>query len=442
MKVAMKRTTVLPGVSPMLATVVVVSSLALFTTGCGQGEANDDAKPQQQAVSVTLGKAELRSVVRTVDVTGTLFGDQDVTLGAKVPGRIAEIFADVGDRVTAGDALAQIDKTDYELEQRSKESAVTELLAKLGLTELPKGEFDATVVPTVRRAKLQADNAEAKYNRGKRLHDQPQPLISDQDFADLQTSWDVAKSGYDVELLTARSQLTEARSRQAALEIARQQLADSTLRAPVIKASQPMSAAGAPVTNPATTIFGVASRLVSVGEYVQAGTPMFRIVADNPVKLRAAVPERFASQVKVGQTVTLTVESYPEVFKGTLTRINPQIDAASRTFQIEVIVANPERKLQPGAFVRAQIATQVQPNVLFVPKSAVTTFAGVSKVFTVVDGKGKEFIVETGVAQDDYMEITKGMKEATDVITSGAGRLATGMPVTVRDKATPAPLAR
>ncbi len=167
---------------------LLLSSLTLFPTGCGDGEAKADAKGQQhqEAVPVTLGKSELRPVVRTVDITGTLWGDQDVTLGAKVPGRISDIFADVGDRVTAGEAPAQIDKTDYELEYLSKESAVTELLAKLGLTELPKGEFDATNVPTVRRAKLQADNAEAKFNRGKRLHDQPQPLISDQDFADPQ----------------------------------------------------------------------------------------------------------------------------------------------------------------------------------------------------------------------------------------------------------------
>lgn len=419
----------LVGVGFCVLTLAVVS-------GCEKSDVKADAKPPE-AVTVTLGKAELRSVVRTVDITGTLWGDQDVMISAKVPGRVAEIFKDVGDRVAAGEPLVQIDRTDYELEQRSKALAVSELLARLGLKEMPSEDFDPSNVPTVRRAQLQAANAEAKFNRGRQLHDQPQPLISDQDFADLRTSWDVAKSGYDVELLTARSLLTEARSRQADLNIASQRLADTILRAPIV-APPAVTGTVTPTTNPSNTSFGVASRLVSVGEYVKDGTQLYRVIADDPVKLRANVPERFGAAVKVGQKVTLTIEAYPEVFTGKLTRINPQTDPASRTFQIEAIFANPDRKLQPGSFARAAIATQVQEGVLFVPQAAVTTFAGTNKVFTVVDGAAKESTVETGAIDGDLIEITKGMKQPGDVIVSGNSRLATGVPIKVQPTTAPA----
>src|SRR5439155_24641367 len=107
----------------------------------------------------------------------------------------------------AGETLAQIDKTDYDLAAAQKEMAVKAAVAKLGLSELPGESFDLTKVPTVERARLQSANAQAKYERGKRLHDPDPPLMSDQDFADLQTAYEVAKSNYDVELLTARSLL-------------------------------------------------------------------------------------------------------------------------------------------------------------------------------------------------------------------------------------------
>jgi multidrug efflux pump subunit AcrA (membrane-fusion protein) len=418
----------------LATTSIATTLLALLALLIGCEDRSASAKPggerAPEPIAVRVQPAQARSVVRTVDVTGTLWGDQDITISAKVPGRIQEIYKDVGDRVAAGESLAQIDKTDYELEQRQKQSAMQELLARLGVDKMPGEDFNASNVPTVRRAFLQAANAEARYNRGKKLHEQAPPLISDQDFADLKTTWDVAMSGYDVELLTARAIVVEARSRQAETDIAAQRLADTTVRAPVVAA--PTVAAMPATTNPANTSFGVASRMVSVGEYVQVGAPLYRVVADDPIKLRASVPERFAGAIKTGQTVMLRVEAYSgQTFTGTLTRINPQIDPANRTFGVEAVFANPDRKLQPGAFARAEIATTVQEGVVFVPTGAVQTFAGASKVFGVVEGKAKEFPVTTGKTEIGFVEIVSGMDKPMDVVIHGAGRLANDVPVTI-----------
>src|SRR5204863_6415050 len=134
---------------------------------------------------------------RYVEVVGTLWGDEDATISNKVPGKVIAIYADIGDRVASGEPLAQLLKADYELDRNQKQSALQESLAKLGLRELPTGDLDVNAIPAVRRAKLQADNAESRYNRGKQLHDETPPLLSDQDFADLRLAWEVAKSGYD-----------------------------------------------------------------------------------------------------------------------------------------------------------------------------------------------------------------------------------------------------
>lgn len=413
---------------------------ALLLAGCGDppAQAKQGSGRPPETVAVQVQAAQARPVVRTVDVTGTLWGDQDITISAKVAGRIKEIYKDVGDRIAAGEALAQVDKTDYELEKRQKESAMQELLSRLGVDKMPGDDFDASNVPTVRRAFLQAANAEARYNRGKKLHEAVPPLISDQDFADLQTAWDVAKSGYDVELLTARGTVTEARSRQAETDIASQRLADTTVRAPVVAAptttttTLSKSKSTLATTNPANTSFGVATRSVSVGEYVQIGAPLYRVIADDPIKLRASVPERFAGSIKVGQAVSLQVDAYrDQPFTGTLTRINPQIDPANRTFGVEAVFANGERKLLPGAFARASVATTVHDGVVFVPTAAVQTFAGASKVFGVDGGKAREFGVTTGKTVDGWVEIASGMDKPLDVVIRGAGRLADNVPVTI-----------
>lgn len=85
---------------------------------------------------------------------------------------------------------------------------------------------------------------------------------------------------------------------------------------------------------------------------MKEGTPLFRLVDDDPVRLRAQVPERYGPQIRVGQKVVVSVEGYADLFEGTLTRIDAQIDPANRTFSIEAQIPNADRRLKPGAAPR------------------------------------------------------------------------------------------
>jgi RND family efflux transporter MFP subunit len=174
--------------------------------------------------------------------------------------------------------------------------------------------------------------------------------------------------------------------------------------------------------------------MVSVGEYVREGTALFRLIDDSPVKLRATVPERYAANVKLDQPVRVRIEAYRDEFEGRITRINPQIDPANRTFQIEVLVPNEQRLLKPGAFAQASVQTRQDENVVFVPRNAVVTFAGVDKVFTVDDqGKAVEHQVQLGPARGELVEVAKGLTGNEAVVIEGASRLATGVAVTVKE---------
>jgi len=426
---------------------VLLLSLLVSLPAC---ERQSEAKKATTAppVPVILKSASVQEVQRAIEVNGTLWADEDVIISNKINGKVIGIYKDVGDHAEPGEPLAQLLKNDYELDRNQKESALQETLTKLGLKEIPTKDFDVSTLPTVRRAKLQADNAESRFNRGKQLHDNNPPLISDQDFADLQTAWDVAKTAYEVEVISARGLISEAKTKQAELAIANQALDDTTIRVPRADYKAAEATLGqsdenrSPSARP-TDIhaakpkrsYAVAARMANAGELVRAVTPMFRLIDDDPVKLRAPVPERHVSEIKVGQRVDVKIEAYPQSFRGEIARINPQIDPANRTFQIEVVIPNDKHLLPPGAFASGLVQTRVNPQVVFVPLEAVVSFAGVNKVFTVKDNKAVEIVVDLGVRRGNLVEISKGVNPDDMVVISGTSKLASGVPVAIQSAA-------
>lgn len=369
-------------------------------------------------MEVRVAPVQRRSVQRGIDVTGTLYGDDEARISAKVAGRVIVVQKDIGDRVAADEIIAQVDRTDFELTRLQREAAMSEALSRLGLDAMPGEDFDLATLPAVRRAQAEEANAQSRLERGRQLFQNDPPLISEQEFADLQTSVEVASRNVNVEMLVAKSLLSTARSRAADLSVAEQALRDTEIRVP----DRGSDTAG----------YAVAQRLVSVGEWVSAGQAVFALVDADPMKFRAEVPERYAGALQVGQRVNVNVEAYPESFAGVVRRQSPRVDSASRTFLIEAEIPNPDGRLKPGNFARGRIDTSVEPNVAFVPTAAIVSFAGVKRVFTVENGKAVEHRIQTGVEIDDSIEVVGATLPAdAQVIIEGATKVSNGAAVTV-----------
>lgn len=397
--------------------------------GGGGGGAGKSQQPQGP-VAVQTERVRVIPTQRFVPVTGTLFGDEDTAISNKVSGRIRMIHRDVGDAVAGGEPLAELDTTDYDLAVRQKELMVRELVSKLGVKELPPPDFDVSNVPTVQRARLQADNAKAKLERGRKLYEQDPPLISPQEFADQETAAKVAESAYDVELLLAGSMLAEAYSRKADLDIAQQRLKDTVIRAPRVARLVTPPGTTRPTTQPVDRVWAVSQRMVSVGEFVREGTQLFRLIDADPLKLRASVPEKHNLELRAGQRVELTVDGHGGTFAGTISRINPQVQQATRAFEIEAVVPNPGRKLKPGNFAKVLVHTRLDDAAVYVPENSIQSFAGVSRVFAVRDGKAAEVQVETGEKRGAWVEIKRGLTAKDEVVVVGANRVSNKAAVT------------
>ncbi len=400
---------------PLAAALLATLPLA----ACHHGEEPATHAGSREPVPVTLAPVEYRPLPQTISVTGTLYGDEEANISAEASGRVTEVLADVGDRVPPGARLAQIDPTDYRLEVEERAAALLETLSRLGLTELPDESFDLSTVPTVRRARAEAANAAAKRDRGRQLFEQDPPLMSEQEYQDLVTAYEVAQGDEAVALLEAQSLRAQVRVRQSELATAQQRLEDTAVRAP--------RRAGGPDGEPES--YAVVRRTVSQGEYVSIGAPLYRLVVDHPLKYRAAVPERFIRQVQLDQPITLHLDDGTRGVVGRVHRITPAIDPTTRTFLVEALVDNTDRTLAAGGFARGTLRTGERAEVTHVPSDAVVSFAGLDKVYTVADGKAVEHAV-TLLAREGELLPIEGSIGSGEVVVTGLNKLADGMPVT------------
>jgi len=183
----------------------------------------------------------------------------------------------------------------------------------------------------------------------------------------------------------------------------------------------------------------VAARLIDAGSYVRPGTVVFRLVQDDPLRFRGEVPERDVPAVRAGQGVRVSVDAFPgETFEGRVARVGSASDPSARALSFEAELPNPDHRIRPGFFGHGEIIVATNDRALAVPRSALSTFAGVTKLFVVEDGIARERAVEPGVdLGDGWVEIARGITQGKAVATSGLSKLADGTPVVVRDDQPP-----
>src|SRR5581483_11422394 len=132
------------------------------------GDGRDQGDPD--AVTVTVEPVAYRSVQRSVEAIGTLYGFEEVSIAAKVDGRVRKIHHDVSDEVKPGDLLVEFDPTDYELLLHQAEKSLRVDLVKLGVDALPAdAKFDIERLPAVMQARERLNNAKLRYDRVRSL---------------------------------------------------------------------------------------------------------------------------------------------------------------------------------------------------------------------------------------------------------------------------------
>lgn len=390
-----------------LSLAAVMSALASLFIACGPANHAPAAPPKAKAElplapkNLKTTRAELRPMERTVTVFGSLAPLDHATLSTKVAGRLQTVAADLGSSVRQGDLLAQIEPQDFELRLRQIEASLAQARARLGLPltgDDDKVDLDGTSAVQQARAVLE-ESARARARAQQLVEKGIAPK------AELET----AQAAHDVALNKHRDALEEVRNRQAQLAerraelaIARQQLADTRLLAPFDGVVQ--------------------ERHARRGESLNASAPLLTLVRMDTLRLRLEVPEREAVRLQIGQPVRFRVEGITNTFTATLQRLSPTIRDDNRMLAAEADVKNPGT-LRPGHFTRTEIIVAPAEPTLCVPRGAITTFAGIEKVFVIKEGRLAERAIRTGRISGDWMEVLDGLKSG-DEIAANAGGLA------------------
>jgi membrane fusion protein (multidrug efflux system) len=162
----------------------------------------------------------------------------------------------------------------------------------------------------------------------------------------------------------------------------------------------------------------------------------------DPIYADFYLPQQSLEQIKVGQTISVRVDTYPnQTFAGRIMAINPQIDPSSRNVQVRATLANPDHRLLPGMYATIDIDVGQPERHITLPQTAIAYNPYGSTVFLVeqngVEKTAHQSFVTTGATRGDQVAVLTGVKQDDVVVTSGQMKLRNGSPVTVNNQVQP-----
>ena len=386
----------------------------------------------QQARAVTRARPDVlvgvvSPVRRDLDIKLTFTADivaaQQAAIFSKVSGYIRRIHADRGDFVKAGQLLVEVD--DLELQAALQQARAALLTGEAGL-EVARSTLEGQGAnlenqkANLAKARAVADNDARQAQRMKTLFERG--LVSATDYENARTTTESSAASVqaavaqlrvaEVQVTTQESQvrLSEAQveTYRAARHLAETNLANTRLMAPFAGyISQRNLDNGASVSAQSA-----GTSTTSVG---------ILVVQDiETVKLQIEVPERDIARVAVGAPASITADPYQgQTFSGKVVRVVHSLDPRTRTMGVEVDIPNPDRKLKPGMFARAEVLVDTRKGALTVPVEALRVGEARPSVMVVKSGVVEPVIVELGLSDSRVVEIRQGLSEQDQVILQG-----------------------
>jgi len=180
---------------------------------------------------------------------------------------------------------------------------------------------------------------------------------------------------------------------------------------------------------------------ISLGQYLGKGHNIAPLVSLSSTYADFSLAERYVSQVRIDQKVSVRVQAYPnQVFSGKVQAINPSLDQLTRTIAIRAIIDNPEGQLKPSMFADVTLTISAPSPILTLPETAVTYNTYGESVFIVVHNDNKATVIQrsikSGEHRQGYVEIIDGLTLDDSVVNEGQVKLRNGMAITITQPST------
>ena len=357
-----------------LAVAALVAALLAGIAACG-GEADSAKRPSGPAATlVTAMVVQPRDLEVIENVVGSLENVIDPSLGAEVAGRVVRVLAFTGKKVAKGELLAEIDPQDFEIQTRADGAEIGRLQALLSQAE--------------------------------RLAERQQKLVS-QGFISQNAADDAV-----AQRNALRESITAAKARG---EQTQRSLGKTRVLAPIDGE--------------------VEVQIVTAGDYVKLGDPLFKLVGTRRLHAHLPMPESANRIIRPGLKVRISAASSPDKsIEAKIDEIRPTVGAQNRALNAIVKFDN-DGSFRGGGSVNGRIVIAVRDQALTVPEQSVVLRPAGKVVYVLAEQEGRlvaqQRQVETGIRQDGYYEVVKGLQPGDRVAVDGAGFLTNNAPVTL-----------
>lgn len=216
--------------------------------------------------------------------------------------------------------------------------------------------------------------------------------------------------------------------------ISRQEFDISTVALSILEAERATQAVQISKTEIRAPFAGrVGVRQVSEGAFVTPTTPLVTLQDLSRIKVDFPLPERYSSEVKIGQKFTFTVAGSGQVYEGAVTVLEPAIDEATRSLLVRGLCSAP-KGLLPGGFAEVTLTLDGLANGYLVPTQAIVPSARGQGVYVIEDGKAKLKTIDIGIRTDEKVQVLRGLNEGDVVATTNLLRIRPGLQVTAEAK--------
>lgn len=333
----------------VIAKTLLVGGVCIASVACQSNKSAETTVTVEEKPKVTTQVVNIQEVEQQSTFTGNVEGFAVNNITPQQARRISRLLVDVGDRVYAGQKLAEMD--------------------------------NAALV----QAKAQYENNKASFERSDELY---------KFGGESKANWEAVKTSYEVSKSSYENMLE-----------------NTTLISPISGV--------------------VTARNYDNGDMV-GGQPIFVVQQINPVKIFINVSESLYSYISKGMKVKVELDALPEQsFEGKVSRITPLVDPQTRTFEVEITVANGKEQIKPGMYARVEMNYGSRKNIV-VPDRSVVKMLGSGDRFIYVyqaDGTVDYRKVELGRRMDDKYEVLSGINDGEEVVLTGQSALKNGIAV-------------
>ncbi len=346
---------------------------ALVLAACSKKP--EEKKTGPMATPVTVAQAAARTVELLEETVGSLESLADPQVSAEVQGKVLQVLAVAGSEVKAGQVLAVLDTQDVSLARQAAQA-----------------EF--------RRVGVLSANQIRNLERLKQLREK--------NF--------ISQAALDDAIAQASATQDQLAATRAQLDLAERNVGKANIISPVDGR--------------------VEKQIVSPGQFVKVGDPLFQVVTTKKLRARLPFPESMADVLKRGMVVRLSSPVAPDKLAGKIEEIRPMAGSGNRAFDVFVTFDNPGA-WKPGATVNGTVVLGEHRNAVVVPEQSVVLRPAGKVVYVVQGDKVAQRVVQVGAKQDGMVEILGGLSAGESVAADGAGYLTDQASVTVTNAGKP-----